>query len=67
MEVMLLDNKFKAKRMELNLKVPEAAEKIGIVPSVLWAYENGSRLPSRETLLKMSKAYNCTLDYFFSD
>jgi transcriptional regulator with XRE-family HTH domain len=60
-----LDKKIKNKRLELGLTVPEAAEKIGIATSTLWGFENGSRLPSRETLVKMANAYNCSIEYFF--
>lgn len=64
---MFLDNKFKTKRLETGMKVPEVSEKIGIKPGTLWAYENGNRIPCREILLKLSKFYKCPVEYFFSD
>lgn len=55
-------NHYKAIRLWLGLTVPEMAKKIGVRAATLYAYENGTRSPSLDSLMKMSKATGLTID-----
>ena len=37
--------------------------KIGVQQETISAYENAKALPAAETLLKLAKYYNCSVDY----
>ena len=39
------------------------AERLGVTPSVISAYENGIRQPSYEVLIKLARLYGVTSDY----
>lgn len=54
-------------RKKLGLTQREAAEKIGITQSMLAMLENGSRMGTDETKIKVAKFYNKTIDFLFFD
>ena len=58
-----LSTKLKTLRQQHNLTQSELANKIGTSKSVICAYENGSRRPSFEVLVKLALLFNVTSDY----
>lgn len=54
-------------RKKLGLTQREAAEKIGITQPMLAMLENGSRMGTDETKIKVAKFYNKTIDFLFFD
>lgn len=50
------------KRIEHGLTQKELAEKIGCYPKDVCRWENNVRRPSTESLVKIAKALDCTLD-----
>jgi transcriptional regulator with XRE-family HTH domain len=57
-------NKYLEYRLLTGLNREEAAKKIGISESYLEKIEYGYQQPGRETLIKLSKFYNCKIDDF---
>lgn len=56
-------NKIKNLREELNLTQQELADKLNCSKSVIGLYENESRKPSLEILVKLSEIFDCSIDY----
>lgn len=56
--------KLKQIREKKELSIKEVASKLKISRITLWNYENGKRKPSFETLIKLSKIYDCTVEDF---
>ena len=56
-------NRIKILREELNMTQQELADKLDGAKSTVAMYENGSRKPSMEVLLKLSEIFNCSIDY----
>lgn len=54
------DVNFKELRKRANLSLRQAADKIGVGFQSICRYENKGRIPKKEILLKMQKAYKCT-------
>lgn len=52
----------KAARVNANLTVKEAAEKIGITEDTLYRYENGKSSPKIETAKTMASVYGISID-----
>ena len=50
-------------RKKSGLSQRQAAEKLGISPAPLSAYELGKKLPPLETLAAMAELYDVSLDY----
>lgn len=50
------------KRIEHGLTQKELAEKIGCYPKDVCRWENNVRKPTAESLVKIAKALDCTLD-----
>ena len=57
-------NRIKQLREELNYSQNDLAEKLGGAPSSIAMYEKGDRKPSLEVLVKLSKIFNCSIDYW---
>lgn len=55
--------RLKELRRERNWTQGQVAERIGVTPSVISAYEIGIRLPSYEALLKLVRLYGVSADY----
>lgn len=58
-----LGARLKELRRERNWTQGQVAERIGVTPSVISAYEIGIRLPSYEALLKLVRLYGVSADY----
>lgn len=64
---MNVGEKLKYLRTRKKLKQKEIAEFLKINPVTYGRYEKGHRQPDYETLKKMSRFYEVSTDYFFSD
>ena len=58
-----LGNKLKTSRVNNNLSRKQAAELIGITPSMIGLYETGERLPSLPVIVKLATHYKVSIDY----
>ena len=59
--------KLKELRQEKHLKQKELAQLLGVSDKSICAYENGIASPKIETLIKMSKFFNCSIDYLLDN
>lgn len=55
--------RLKELRHERNWTQGQVAERVGVTPSVISAYETGIRMPSYEALLKLIRLYGVSADY----
>lgn len=62
----ITDN-IKELRLAKNLTQSELAERIGITKATISAYENGTRFPSYDVLLKIARLFNVTVDYLLGN
>ena len=62
-----LPEKLKLLRTKSNLSQKEAANRLGISPSIVSSYETGERAPSTENLLALSRLYRCSTDYLLGN
>lgn len=72
MQKKMIAYRIKERRKELNLTQKELSEKIGISRATLSDYESGSKVPSLENFIKLSRELKCTpndllKDYFDID
>ena len=58
-----LGNKIKALRNGRNIKQAEFADLLGVTKSAVSSYENGTRLPSYEVLIKTARIFRVGPDY----
>ncbi len=58
-----LGSRLKTLRLQHNMTQKEVADRIGISPAMIGAYENSSRCPSYETLIKLARFFQVTTDY----
>lgn len=58
-----LGNIIKELRVEKHMTQTEFAERLGVTKSAVSSYENGSRLPSYDVLIKISRIFRVSLDY----
>lgn len=56
-------DRLKELRKDLGLTQKQFSEKIGCTMASLSAYENGSKLPPTQTLIAISKNFNCSIDW----
>lgn len=56
-------NRIKLLREEFNYTQQDLADKLKCSKSVIGLYENETRKPSMEVLLKLSEIFNCSIDY----
>lgn len=64
----MLGQKIAERRQQLGLTQTDLALKIGIPPSRISAYENGTLSDcTLETAKRIAKALECTIDYLASD
>lgn len=64
---MTFGEKIKSLRKEHNWKQEELAEKIGTDIRQISLYENGKTSPSIETVVKIARAFNISIDYLLID
>lgn len=60
--MVLLGKRIKELRNKYKLTQTELAEKVGVTKSTVAAYENDSRQPSYEVLIKMALVFKVTVD-----
>ena len=58
-----LSNKLKTLRIQRQMTLKDVACRVGVSKSIISAYENGSRRPSYEMLIKLARLFNVTTDY----
>lgn len=58
-----LPQKLKILHNRYGFSQKQVAEKLGVSPSIVSAYETGERTPSAENLLSLSYLYNISTDY----
>ena len=58
-----LPQKLKEMRNTYRLSQKQVAERLGVSPSIVTAYETGERTPTTEALLALSYLYKCSTDY----
>ena len=58
-----LADRLRELRQERGWTQGRVAERLGVPPSVISAYENGIRQPSYEVLIKLARLYGVTSDY----
>jgi transcriptional regulator with XRE-family HTH domain len=64
MQIMInLGNKLKTLRIQRQMTLKDVACRVGVSKSIVSAYENGSRRPSYEMLIKLARLFNVTTDY----
>lgn len=56
-------NRIKKLREELHMTQQELADKLNGAKSTIAMYENETRKPSMEVLIKLSEIFNCSIDY----
>ena len=56
-------NRIKKSREELHMTQQELADKLGGAKSTIAMYENETRKPSMEVLIKLSEIFDCSIDY----
>lgn len=57
-----IGSKIKALRVEQKMTQSEFAARLGVAKSSISSYENGSRLPSYEILIKMARIFKVSTD-----
>lgn len=65
--MVLLGEKIKRLRNSQNMTQTELAERLNITKSTVSSYENDSRLPSYDVLIKMAQLFNVTIDSLLMD
>ena len=56
-------NRIKTLREEFNYTQQDLANKLACSKSVIGLYENETRKPSMEVLIKLSEIFDCSIDY----
>ena len=56
-------NRIKKLREDLHMTQQELADKLGGAKSTIAMYENETRKPSMEVLIKLSEIFDCSIDY----
>lgn len=60
---MNMGEKLKSLRLEKNLTQKQIADRIGLAISAVSSYESGSRYPSYDVLVKLSRIFHVSTDY----
>lgn len=60
--MILIGKRIKRLRNKYKYTQTELAEKVGVTKSTIAAYENDSRLPSYEVLIKMASVFKVSID-----
>lgn len=58
-----MGKKLHSLRTEMKLTQKQVADRIGLAISAVSAYESGTRYPSYETLVKLSRMFHVSTDY----
>jgi len=62
----VFDDTIRSLRYSRRMTQAELANRLGITRTVISAYENGTRQPSHEVLIKMAGVFNVSLDYLYN-
>lgn len=65
--MVLLGKKIKELRTKYKLTQTELAKHVGVTKSTIAAYENDSRLPSYDVLIKMANVFKVSIDSLLLD
>lgn len=65
--MILIGKRIKELRTKYKYTQTELAEKVGVTKSTIAAYENDSRLPSYEVLIKMANVFKVSIDSLLLD
>lgn len=65
--MILIGNNIKALRNEYKLTQSELAQKLGVTKSTVSAYENDTRLPSYDVLIRLSQVFRTSTDSIIND
>lgn len=60
---MNMGEKLRSLRTEMKLTQKQVADRIGLAISAVSSYESGTRYPSYETLVKLSRMFHVSTDY----
>ena len=58
-----MGEKLKSLRIEKNLTKKQVADRIGLATSVISSYESGTRYPSYDVFVKLSRIFHVSTDY----
>ena len=58
-----MGEKLKTLRIEKKLTQKQVADRIGLAISAVSSYESGTRFPSYDTLVKLSRIFHVSTDY----
>lgn len=58
-----MGDKLHSIRTEMKLTQKQVADRIGLAISAVSSYESGTRYPSYETLIKLSRMFHVSTDY----
>jgi Predicted transcriptional regulators len=58
-----MGDKLHSLRTEMKLTQKQVADRIGLAISAVSSYESGTRYPSYETLIKLSRMFHVSTDY----
>lgn len=60
---MIVGSRIKELRKSRRITQAEFAERLGVTKSAVSSYENGSRLPSYDILIKIARIFNVSTDH----
>lgn len=58
-----MGEKLKTLRLERNLTQKQIADRIGVAISAVSSYESGTRFPTYDSLIKLSRIFHVSTDY----
>ena len=62
-----LPSRLKKLRKQYQYSQKAVADKIGVSPAIVSAYERGDRTPSTDTILSLSRLFHCSTDYLLGN
>ena len=65
--MILLSTRLKRLRLEAGLTQKELGERVGVTKVSICCYENGSRLPSLDTLVDLANVFKVDVDYLLGN
>lgn len=66
LDTMTIGKRIKQRRSELGLKQTEVRDAVGVSSGNMSDLENGKRLPSAGTLIRLSQVLGCSADYILT-
>jgi len=62
-EKKIFAERVRQRRLALRIGVREMARRLGVAPSLITQYEDGSALPGLPLLVALARALDCSTDY----